>query len=52
MRQVLLTLRSENTWALPADTIRQFGLSYCNGHILTPDPGYGAPIIYFGSVWI
>lgn len=46
MRQVLLTLRTENTLALPADAIQQFGLPYCTGHILTPDPGYGAPIIY------
>lgn len=46
MRQVLLTLRAENTRALPADAIRQFSLRYCNGHILTPDPGYGTPIIY------
>ncbi|MNR00919.1 hypothetical protein D3C85_1167090 [compost metagenome] len=46
LRQILLTLRTENTRALPANAIQQFVLPYCNGHILTPDPGYGAPIIF------
>lgn len=46
MRQVLLTLRTENTRALPTGAIQQFGLPGCNGHILTPDPGYGAPVLY------
>ncbi|WP_254872836.1 hypothetical protein, partial [Enterobacter hormaechei] len=46
MRQVLLTLRTENTRALPADAIQRFVLPFCNGHILMPDPGYGAPILY------
>lgn len=50
MRQVLLTLRTENTRALPGDAIRQFSLPYCNGHFLTPDPGYGAPFIYTNNV--
>ncbi|HFZ4876203.1 hypothetical protein ACTJKW_02610 [Serratia marcescens] len=46
LRQVLLTLRTENTRALPADAIQLFTLPACNGHFLTPDPGYGAPIIF------
>ncbi|EEF2420544.1 hypothetical protein NCL57_005010 [Salmonella enterica] len=46
MRQVLLTLRTENTRALPTGAIQQFGLPGCNGHILTPDSGYGAPVLY------
>jgi hypothetical protein len=49
-RQVLLTLRSENTRALPPGAIRRFSLPYCNGHILTPDPGYGEPLIYQNNV--
>ena len=44
--QVLLTLRTENTRALPAGAFDQFDLPFCNGHILVPDPGYGAPNIY------
>ncbi|ALX97211.1 hypothetical protein AV650_11135 [Serratia fonticola] len=46
VNQVLLTLRTENTRALPTGAIDRFKLPYCNGHILTPDPGYGAPIIF------
>lgn len=42
--QVLLTLRTENTQALPAGEFDQFELPFCNGHILVPDPGYGAPL--------
>ncbi|MFJ5338797.1 hypothetical protein ACIPSD_06740 [Pectobacterium sp. CHL-2024] len=45
LRQVLLTLRTENTLALPADAIKAFYLPQCNGHILVPDPGYGVPIL-------
>ncbi|WP_246316605.1 hypothetical protein [Scandinavium goeteborgense] len=50
LRQVLLTLRTENTRALPADAIQLFTLPNCNGHILTPDPGYGAPILLANNV--
>lgn len=46
LRQVLLTLRTENTRALPPGAIKAFSLPYCNGHILTPDPGYGEPLIF------
>lgn len=46
LRQVLLTLRTENTRALPPAAIKAFSLPYCNGHILTPDPGYGEPLIF------
>lgn len=46
LSQVLLTLRTENTRALPAGVFDQFELPYCNGHILTPDPGYGVPIVF------
>lgn len=46
LRQVLLTLRTENTRALPAGATKLFSLPNCNGHILMPDPGYGAPFIY------
>lgn len=46
LSQVLLTLRTENTRALPAGAFEQFELPYCNGQILTPDPGYGAPKIF------
>ncbi|EMF6667396.1 hypothetical protein HCG50_00235 [Serratia marcescens] len=46
LSQVLLTLRTENTRALPAGAFDQFELPYCNGQILTPDPGYGAPKIF------
>lgn len=50
MRQILLTLRTENTRALPADAIQRFVLPFCNGHILMPDPGYGSiPIMH--SAW-
>ena len=44
--QVLLTLRTENTQALPAGEFDQFELPFCNGHILVPDPGYGAPLFF------
>jgi hypothetical protein len=44
--QVLLNLRTENTRALPEGAIVKFELPYCHGQILTPDPGYGAPLIY------
>lgn len=50
LRQVLLTLRTANTRALPPDAIKAFSLPYCNGHILTPDPGYGEPLIFQNSV--
>ncbi|WP_230863574.1 hypothetical protein [Enterobacter asburiae] len=50
LRQVLLTLRTENTRALPPDAIKAFSLPYCNGHILTPDPGYAEPLIFPNSV--
>lgn len=43
LRQVLLTLRTENTRALPAGAFDQFELPNCHGHILTPDPGFGLP---------
>ncbi|WP_393970421.1 hypothetical protein [Kluyvera intermedia] len=46
LRQILLTLRTENTRALPADAIKLFSLPNCIGHILMPDPGYGVPFIY------
>lgn len=46
LRQILLTLRTENTRALPPGAIKPFSLPYCNGHILTPDPGYGAPFLH------
>jgi len=46
LRQVLLTLRTENTRSLPDGAITCFDLPNCNGHILMPDPGYGAPLIY------
>lgn len=46
LRQILLTLRTENTRALPAGAIKAFSLPVCNGHLLTPDPGYGAPLIF------
>lgn len=44
--QVLIALRTENTRALPSEAIERFTLPYCNGHILAPDPGYGAPVIF------
>lgn len=46
LSQVLLTLRTENTRALPAGAFDQFELPFCVGHILTPDPGYVAPLIF------
>ncbi|MCI4031820.1 hypothetical protein [Dickeya dianthicola] len=48
--QVLLTLRTENTRALPVGAIDLFFLPPCNGHILAPNPGYGAPVIYSNNV--
>nr|VXZ92983.1 Uncharacterised protein [Klebsiella pneumoniae] len=48
--QVLLTLRTENTQALPAGEFDQFELPFCNGHILVPDPGYGAPLFFLNNV--
>lgn len=48
--QVLLTLRTENTQALPAGEFDQFELPFCNGHILVPDPGYGAPVVFLNNV--
>lgn len=45
LSQVLLTLRTENTRALPAGVFEQFELPYCNGHILTPDPGFGSTYV-------
>jgi hypothetical protein len=50
LSQVLLTLRTENTRALPAGAFEHFELPTCSGHILTPDPGYGAPLIFQNSV--
>lgn len=47
---VLLTLRTENTQALPAGAVDQFDLPFCNGHILVPDPGYGAPVVFPNNV--
>lgn len=48
--QVLLTLRTENTQALPAGEFDQFELPFCNGHILVPDPGYGSPVVFHNNV--
>ena len=48
--QVLLTLRTENTQALPAGEFDQFELPFCNGHILVPDPGYGSPVVFPNNV--
>ncbi|EAX3649812.1 hypothetical protein AYJ72_19055 [Salmonella enterica] len=45
LSQVLLTLCTENTRALPAGASEQFELPNCNGHILTPDPGFGVPFV-------
>ena len=45
LSQVLLTLRTENTRALPAGAFEQFEPPNCIVHILTPDPGFGVPII-------
>ncbi|STW60475.1 Uncharacterised protein [Klebsiella pneumoniae] len=28
----------------------QFELPFCNGHILVPDPGYGAPVVFLNNV--
>ena len=28
----------------------QFELPFCNGHILVPDPGYGAPVVFLNKV--
>lgn len=50
LNQVMLTLRTENTRALPATAFDQFELPHCIGHILTPDPGYGAPKIFPNNV--
>ncbi|HBS5696256.1 TPA: hypothetical protein MAK63_005069 [Klebsiella variicola] len=50
LRQVLLTLHTEDTRILPADATKLFSLPVCNGHILTPDPGYGVPIIFPNNV--
>ncbi|MGQ8334485.1 hypothetical protein ACUTFC_27105 [Klebsiella pneumoniae] len=50
LSQVLLTLRTENTQALPAGAFDQFELPCCNGHILVPDPGYGAPVVFLNNV--
>ncbi|WP_323083168.1 hypothetical protein [Klebsiella quasipneumoniae] len=43
LSQVLLTLRTENTRAQPAGVFDFFQIPGLNGHILTPDPGYGVP---------
>ncbi|HCI5690016.1 TPA: hypothetical protein NPO35_004037 [Klebsiella variicola subsp. variicola] len=50
LSQVLLTLRTENTQALPAGEFDQFELPFCNGHILVPDPGYGSPVVFPNNV--
>lgn len=50
LSQVLLTLRTENTGALPPGAFAQFELPCCNGHILMPDPGYGAPVVFPNNV--
>lgn len=28
----------------------KFELPFCNGHILVPDPGYGAPVVFLNNV--
>ena len=43
LSQVLLTLRAENTRTLPTGVFDFFQIPGLNGHILTPDPGYGVP---------
>lgn len=43
LSQVLLTLRTENTRALPTGVFDYFEVPGFSGHILTPDPGYGVP---------
>ncbi|ENF4651804.1 hypothetical protein ABRF32_003862 [Salmonella enterica] len=45
LSQVLLTLRTENTRALPVGVFEQFELPYCIGNILTPDPGFGSTYV-------
>lgn len=45
LSQVLLTLRTENTRALPPGAFEHFELPFCNGHFLTPDPGFGLPFV-------
>ncbi|MEB5959761.1 hypothetical protein MXL39_05860 [Enterobacter sichuanensis] len=45
LNQVLLTLRTENTRALPPGVFDLFEIPSLSGHILTPDPGYGVPFI-------
>lgn len=52
LSQVLLTLRTENTRALPAGAFEQFQLPNCTGHILTHDPGYGTPYIFPNNVYV
>ncbi|MDE4631079.1 hypothetical protein [Klebsiella pneumoniae] len=52
LSQVLLTLRTENTRDLPAGAFDQFQLPGCNGHILTPDPGYGTPYIFPNNAYV
>lgn len=47
LNQVLLTIRTENTRALPEGLFDCFEVPALEGHILTPDPGYGAP--FFGQ---
>lgn len=42
LSQVLLTLRTENTRPLPRDVFSGFKIPFCQGHFLTPDPGYGS----------
>ncbi|MDN4129867.1 hypothetical protein [Pantoea ananatis] len=46
LSQILLTLRTENTRALPSGVFEGFMLPVCSGHFLTPDPGYGSPFFY------
>lgn len=45
LNQVLLTLRTENTRALPPGVFDLFDIPVLDGHILTPDPGYGVPVV-------
>ncbi|KII64081.1 hypothetical protein RF11_01178 [Thelohanellus kitauei] len=43
----------EAFWAtLPAGAVAQFQLPGCNGHILTPDPGYGTPYIFPNNAYV
>lgn len=46
LSHVLMTLRTENTRALPASAFERFALPYSVGNILAPDPGYGVPYIH------